>query len=413
MIAINAFSQLAALASSLVLQTLYMILAARFLGPRDFGAFSFIWALVQILLIGGDLGLHNTAILEISGRTNRSKEVCGTFFRLKLILTCFLFLVVLLLAAVLPLDSESRLALVILGGGMFFHSLDLALNIVYQAHEKLYLASLNVVVLYGLQLCVGALLLLAGWRIQAVAWAYLIASLLALLQNSVLFRRRIHDIVVPPGGHWKAFARTSIPVGLSSFFQACITRVETALLPSLAGTFETGIFSSAQRIVLASSNVPVAVFSALLPSLVAFQERGHQLLRLFWRSLVLMFISSIVLATVFAGSADPLISLLFGKRFSAAAATLRILAWSLPPVFVGSAFKHLLLSRHHLVGRLPWITGLALALDIVLSLSLIPGRGSQGAALAFLITEVFLAIAYAVGAATVLLKEMANQASDS
>ena len=87
MIAFNIVSQLTALGAVLVLQTVYMIVVARVLGPEGFGHFSFVWSLVQILVVAGDLGLHNTAIRRISGRVEDSLQLSSTFFWLKGALT--------------------------------------------------------------------------------------------------------------------------------------------------------------------------------------------------------------------------------------------------------------------------------------------------------------------------------------
>ena len=149
MIAFNAISQLVALGLVLVFQTLYMVIVARLLGPEDFGRFSFAWSLIQILLIGGDLGLHNAALRAISSRRDESPSICITFLGLKIALTVGLFLLVLVLALILPATLETRLLLVLFGGGMLFHCLTLAVNIIFQAHGKLYWASLTTVLVFG------------------------------------------------------------------------------------------------------------------------------------------------------------------------------------------------------------------------------------------------------------------------
>src|SRR2546426_749903 len=103
MIILNAGAQLIALGMVIVIQTVYSIAAARLLGVNDFGRFSFVFSITQILLIGCDLGLHNTAIRKIALFLAQSHEaeydsvesphgdsatnLFGTFFSLKIIVS--------------------------------------------------------------------------------------------------------------------------------------------------------------------------------------------------------------------------------------------------------------------------------------------------------------------------------------
>lgn len=405
MIKWNAISQLAALGVILVVQTLYMIVVARVLGPEDFGRFSLVWVIVQILLIGGDLGLHNSALRRISQDPAASPRISGTLFWLKLRLSAILFLVVLLLALPLPEAASTKWALVIFGAGMFFHSLGLGLNIVFQAHGKLYLASLNIVLLFSMQGFCGLAFLWMGGRLPALGAAYLLAGLAALAFNLAIFQSQIHAISFRPEATWRAFARESLPVGLGTLFNTLSGRIGVALLAFLSGPFEAGIFSAAQRIVLATHNVPVGIFSAVLPALAAYQGGGREFYRLFRKSLHWMTLLALPLAILFFAFASPLIWFLYSIEYASSISVLRILSWSLIPVFCGMAFSHVILSQHHLVKFLPWATGLALIVNVSASLLWIPRWQAEGVAWAILLSETVLAAGYFAAARGVLLRD--------
>src|ERR1700756_110506 len=88
----NATAQLIALGAVVLLQTAYSVAVARLLGVEDFGTFSFVFSIIQILLIGGDFGLHNTAVRKIAprvvaGRNAAAADVFQTFFFVKIILS--------------------------------------------------------------------------------------------------------------------------------------------------------------------------------------------------------------------------------------------------------------------------------------------------------------------------------------
>lgn len=398
MIALNAASQMMALGAILVIQTVYLIVVARILGPEDFGRFSFAWSIVQILLVGGDLGLHNTAIRFLSGRLEDSRRISKLFLGLKLAVTAALFLLVLLLALVVEVGYETRVCLAVFGLGMVFQSMAMGMNVVFQAHGKLYLASLNIVTIFVVQFALGVLVLAAGGRIVALAWAYCLAAAASLLLNLVFYPRQIHAFRMGLDRTWKSFLRESFPVGLATLFQSVSSRIGISLLTVMAGPAAAGFYAAALRFPQALANVPVGIFSALLPAMAAHQGRPRPVRRMFGSSLALMAALSVPLAVVFALLASPLVLLLFGPEYADSVFLLRVLAWTLVPVFLGMAFSHVLLSQHELVARLPWVTGAGLAVNLSANLILIPRIESGGAAVALLLSEAALCVGYALAA---------------
>src|SRR5437762_11342504 len=107
MILVNAAAQLVALAAIVIIQTAYSIAAARLLGVDAFGQFSFVFSITQILLIGCDLGLHNTALRKIAlyiaeDRRSAAEELFGVFFSLKIIISLALVGVAALISFLVP-----------------------------------------------------------------------------------------------------------------------------------------------------------------------------------------------------------------------------------------------------------------------------------------------------------------------
>lgn len=394
MIRRNAFAQLTALAIILVTQTIYMIAAARLLGPEDFGRFSYLWALIQILLLGGDLGLHNTAIRKISGQISSSKVMSGTFLALKAYLSLVLLGIIWSLSFFLPETPEARLTLVFFGAGLALHSVDVAVNVLFQAHGKLYMGSLNLVILFTVQFVIGLFLMLNGVGLISVGIAYFVAACIALTCNFLFFCRIIYRPNLRLSSDWKSFARESLPVGLGTFFHNTSSRLGLTLLGILSIPVEAGMYGAASRICLSSGNVPIAIFSALLPAMAAHQEETEPVRRLFRKSLYWMILISIPLAVLIWSLARPFIVLIYGDEYMAAVSDLRILVWSLVPMFTGMAFSHVLLSQDRLVRRLPLVTGSAVLIHTVVLLILIPLKGSEGAAWGLIVNESVLMIGY-------------------
>jgi O-antigen/teichoic acid export membrane protein len=409
MIAFNAIMQLGAFGGILLLQTLYMILVARVLGPEDFGRFSFAWSIIHIALIGGNLGLGNTALRKISADRERSPEVSQVYFWLRGILALILFALVLIIAYFVPETPQTRGMLVVFGGGMLFHAPSMAMNIVFQAHGKLYLGSINMLVVFGGHALIGLVILYLGGHLLALSTAYLIAAMIGFVVNLAVFTRTIHGFRIKQREGWPEFLKQSIPVGLGSFFQTISGRIPVALLILLAGPLETGIFSAASRIPLVLHNIPQAILAAVIPVMAAHQQETILVQRLFKKTFFIMLGMAVPLSIGFFTFARPLILLLYGEEYSPSVVNLRILTWSTIPMFVAMAFAHVVLSQDHLVRRVPWVTGVTLAVGLTANLFLIPRLGDEGAAYAVLATQAVVAIGYLLAARGFLFDRLTDE----
>ncbi len=405
MIAYNAAAQLAGLFSTALLQAFFGIVAARFLGVEDFGRFAFVWAITQILVAIGDLGLHNTAIRRISSEPGQSLGLFSGFYSLKLLLSSILLGVMLLLSLLIGDSGEMRWALLLFGLGTVSHSTNLSLNIAFQAHGKLYLGSLNGVVIAALQCVLGIGLLLSGGKLVSLGLAYALATSLALVANYRTFERWVHRVELGGTSYWRGMIRESLPVGLGSLFYTTSSKVPITLLPFLAGNFQTGLFSAAFRVSSVLSNIPVAILSAVLPVMASLQGDRKRVGSLLAKSSLWMAASSLILTLLLLRFSTELVVFLFGQDYSSSGEILAILAWSLPPIFVGMAFSNVILSQRELIRFFLLVRGVTALVAVVASLLLISTLESYGAALARLISETVLAVLCIVASARFLLTD--------
>jgi O-antigen/teichoic acid export membrane protein len=86
-------------------------------------------------------------------------------------------------------------------------------------------------------------------------------------------------------------------------------------------------------------------------------------------------------------AARPLVVTIYGGRYADSAPVLRLLALSLPLLFVNYALTHQVLAWGGQRAYL-WVTVAALAVNLAANLALVPSWGAQGAAVATLVTEV-------------------------
>lgn len=185
------------------------------------------------------------------------------------------------------------------------------------------------------------------------------------------------------------FWRFAAPRGLASVFQVGILWLDVLLVGSIRGPREAGIYVAASRFVMIGIMVLEAARMAIAPQLSALLARGKHdraegVYRVAtWWSMVISW-PFYLLVVVFA----PAILGLFGPGFAEGATALVILSLAmLVNLATGNVTVVLLMS-----GRSWWNllnTVLAIALNVVLNLLLIPRIGIEGAALAWAISILF------------------------
>jgi O-antigen/teichoic acid export membrane protein len=181
------------------------------------------------------------------------------------------------------------------------------------------------------------------------------------------------------------FAREIAPVGIAMVLSALYFRCDVYFVSRWHGLETVGMYNAAFRIVEALRLVPAAVMAVMFPAFC--RSRGWSpLAGVLW---ALGSAAVVVAAIVYMGAA-PLMTVIYGGPFGAAAPALQLLALSVPLFFVNYALTHQVIAWDGQRAYLR-ITAAALAANIGANLLLIPTGGMRGAAIATLLTEVVVA----------------------
>ncbi len=180
--------------------------------------------------------------------------------------------------------------------------------------------------------------------------------------------------------------RQAWPFALAAILAALQTRVSVILLERLADSASVGYYGAAARFVEAGRMIPNALFGALFPMLAALAADSRALHRLFARVMIGLAAYAVILVIGFGLLAAPIIALTFGQDFAAAVIVSLVAMGALLPGLLraGRTLYWYALGREQLVNR---VTGLALLVQVSLSLWLIPAHGALGAALVNVVVE--------------------------
>ena len=389
----NVLAKAGAEIGSRLLGVLFVLLAARSLGPEGFGKFTFAAALAALFSAALEFGLRPIVIREIA----RAPETAERFWRIVSGLTLglggVLFPLLLLTALGLHRPPETLWAVGLMGiFGLIsaFHELGIAFFTAMRVQEyELFVRLLS----KGLLVLLAFIALTAGGGLTAITASYPLSALMAL--PLVLWIVRRWSPTLGPlwdRGESLRLIREAWPLAAGTLFHYTSWRFPPLLLALVRDDAEVGYFGAAFRLIEPLGFVPAIFVSAIFPILSATYGRDDERFRsAIQKVFLLLFLLACPLGVGTVFVAPHLLRLLYGATFDPAAAMLSVLIWTSAFNFLNFLFFSIFtsLNRQQEVTR---IAGLGLGLNLLLTPPLILWAGGLGAGLGLAIPEAGLTL---------------------
>lgn len=366
---------------------------ARYLGPLQFGQFSYALAIVALFAVPAGLGLEGVVGRNLIRSPLEKKELLGTSFLLRLAAGAMLYAGLTLYAFFGVSDPTLQLLLVILGGTLF-HPAVLIFGVWFGAqYLSKYMAWCQTGgFLIATSLRIGLLLL----QRPLVDFAY---ATLAELVFTAVFITRVYAVKERDLGEWK-FRRSvaakllyeSWPLILAGMAVVIYVKIDQVMLGQIRDEHEVGIYAAAVRVSEIWYVIPTILASSLFPSIVRsrdLEEREyHGRLQHYYNFNATLAYSLSIPMTLLA---PWIIRVLYGSRYGESAAILMVHIWASLFVFLGVARGGHLLNEGFLRFSL-FATGLGAVLNVGLNFLLIPRYAGLGAAVATVISYAVSAV---------------------
>lgn len=360
---------------------------ARYLGPADYGRFSFAIAFVALFSPIASLGFERIAVRELVRQADRAGEILGSAFAIRLTGGVLAFLATVgALILVRPGDHDALLMVAIMSAVYAVQSLDV---LDYWNQSRLrarttVLATGGAFVTFAI---VRIVLIQQQAPLPAFAWAWsgeLAAGSIGLLVAYLLSGA--------PAGRWRArrervgqLLRDGWPLLLGGTMVMIYMRIDQVMLRQLAGDRELGVYAAAVRVVEALYFLPTALVAAAFPSIVEARQRDEKLflerMAKFYRLLALL---SYAIALPITLLSPWIVRVLFGPGYEGAASLLAVLVWSLVFTSLGLA-RGAFLSTMNWMWLYFWTLTAGCVVNVALNLWLIPRIGGMGAVIASLV----------------------------
>lgn len=357
---------------------------ARYLGPEQFGLFSFAGAFVALFSAISTLGLDGIVVRNIVRDSSTKNETLGSAFILKFIGGVATFLFVLAgISMIRPGDSLAFWLTGIISAGMIFQAFD-AIDFWFQSQiqSKYSVYAKNFAFL--ITSIVKILLILSNSSLIAFAWAGLAEVIMGSFGLVFAYEKRGQSLK-----HWRirsaqavSLLKDSWPLMMSGIAVMIYMRIDQIMLDLLVGDQEVGIYSAAVRLAEVWYFIPMIVASSVFPSIVEAKKMSEELffdrLQKLYNGMALISYLIVLPITILAGW---IIVLLFGQPYSKAGLMLAILIWSLVFVSLGVARSTFLTTMNWTKVHLITVSA-GCVVNVGLNYLLIPRWGGTGAAFA-------------------------------
>lgn len=363
---------------------------ARYLGPEQFGLFSFATAFVGMFGAVAGLGLQSIVVRDIVFDSACKEETLGTAIGLQLLGGMIAYACV--MGTIFWLRPEAILAKImvaILGSLLLFKFSEVALYWFESQVMSKYIVWVQTpcfLAFAAIKVC----LILSQAELQAFAWATVSeAFMVAVLILSMLGLRgpKLKQLRFSLQ-RAKTLMMDSWPLLLSCIVNALYMKIDQIMLGQMVGDDSVGIYSAAVRISEVWYFVPAMIAASVFPSILEAKKRDdaeYQQRLQFLYDLMVWLSFAIALPMTFLST--PIVVALYGPAYAESGSILAIHIWSSVFVFLGVASGQWFISeRRPMLGFQRSFLGLAI--NVCLNFILIPKFGAIGTAVSTLLGQI-------------------------
>lgn len=365
------------------------IWVARYLGPEQFGILNYGMAFVAMFSFLPNLGLNQIVVRDITKHPEKTNQIIGSSFVLKLLGSSLaVALIVLIVLSLNKTDTLVKYVIILFSIGFIFQAFDV-IDFFYQSQmlSKYVVFSRNItfIIVTGIKIFLILHEYDLIWFVVTATFGLFLDALFLIIAYT-----KTHKFIL----NWRfdkdmAFElmKNSWPLMLSAFLISIHMKIDQVMIGNILSTKQVGIYSVAVRLAEFWYFIPSIIVSTLMPYFVELREKKNglyhfRLIQLY--SLMFWMGVSVGIFALFFG--EDIIRLLFGEAYTGAYSALVFNIWN--GIFISQAIARGIwlisenLQKYRLYNNL-----IIVNINIVTNIILIPKIGITGAAIATLLTQ--------------------------
>ena len=368
------------------------VYVARYLGPSNFGLFSYAASFVGLFTVIAALGLDNIVVRELVKDEKRRDELLGTTFVLKIIGSILMLIIILVTVRFTNNDNFTNLLIFIIATGTIFQSFNV-INCYFQA--KVLSKYMVYAQMFSTILCSVIKLLLIHFNMGLIYFAMvtLLQSIILVSGFIAMYMKQKLNLV-----NWrlnfdlaKGLLKDSWPLMLSGIAISIYMKIDQVMIKNMLDAKAVGNYAVAVKLTEVWYFIPVLINSSFFPAIINAKKIDEKLYyERFQKLYDLMVWSAIGISLPIMLLSNNIIKLLFGIQYQEAAGVLRIYVCACVFVFLGVvSSKYLIAENYTKIFFL--ITFMGAIINTVLNIILIPKLGINGAAIATVLSQFVIA----------------------
>ena len=363
------------------------IFVVRYLGPKEFGLYSYVLSFAMLFASFSSLGLESISTRETIKHPELRDEINGTVFFIRLAGGIIAIIVIGVTLAIMHEETYTSILILIFSGSFIFQSFT-AIEYFFRGMVK---AKYNAFALSASVILSSALKIL--FILQKASLIYFVIASAAeyvFLAAGLVIVYRQNNLSVFSWKYSKELAKSllkdSWPLALSGIVVMIYMRIDQVIIRNMMNDEAVGYYAAAVRLCEAWYFIPVTLCNAIFPAIVNAKNVGLEFynsrMQKLYDLLTWMAIAIAVPVTIFSSL---IIQLLFGTDYMPASPVLTIYIWAGVSVFLGVASSQYLVNEN--LTKLSFFrASVGMVLNVVLNFIFIPLYGIIGSAIATLIS---------------------------
>jgi O-antigen/teichoic acid export membrane protein len=373
--------------ANLALGVVVTALVVRTLGKAGYGQWSTIFVVIGLIAYFSNFGMEEVALREAAREPDREHEWIGSVMLLRIGVLAPVMLASLIAIYVLHQSHQMLIAGAILILAMPFGGIG-ALSLLFRLRVD---NRVPMIVLTLRSVLWGAAVVFIhfdGGGMIALAVAMAVTNSVGSVVQTVAAMRLVERWPRPTRAQLGPLVRAGLPLGISGALIISYARIDQVIVFTIVGSKAAGLYGAVYNVLDQSHFVPISVLTTLAPVLAAsWPGDRERLIRTARLTAELLAIGSFGALAFAIAAAEPVVRLIFGAEFVAAAPALPVLGAAFIFICFGYLNGNLLLVLG-LQNRLLRISLLALAVNLVGNLIFVPIFGFMAAAWMTLFTEI-------------------------
>ncbi|MBI5753608.1 flippase [Candidatus Peregrinibacteria bacterium] len=412
-------------------------MTTHYLSVKGYGEYTAVYEFLAFFGIAADLGFFTIGVKEMSQNEEKIPIIIGNILSLRTISVIFTMIVAVVLGFLIPKYQGTRIPLGIAISSLtvFYTIMNGTITSVLQVKMKMHLASIATIAGKIITVLFMAYVIFYGYPDDKetgfnMLMAAGVIGCAAMHYGTNYFVRKItplkhrFDIAI-----WKELITKSLPYGIALILSTIYFRMNSILISLLRNQEELGIYGVASKLLEQFTIIPLYFMNSVLPVLAKSikhatksrsEPQGEQnkhsenldsteaiikyktIIRYSFDFLAAMSAPMVVGAYILA---YPIIFIIstpefmsrLNEGFYGSDIALKILIFALLFQFINILFAFILIAANK-QGKLLYINGACVILNITINLFLIPRYGFVGACITYVFSEFFILVAVAMTA---------------